>query len=53
MSNFYNEVAEISGSEVPPSKTLSHREAVLPFLRVGSRWELISATTISINSTFA
>ena len=45
-------MAETSGSEVPSSKTLSHRVAVLPFLRVGSRWELVSATTICINSIF-
>ena len=50
--DFSNAMAERSGSEVPPSKTLSHREAVLPFLRVGSRWELLYATTIFNSSIF-
>nr|MBP3281002.1 hypothetical protein [Treponema sp.] len=45
-------MAETSGSGVPQSNTLSHREAVLPYSAVGSRWELVSATTICINSTF-
>nr|MBP3283262.1 hypothetical protein [Treponema sp.] len=45
-------MAETSGSGVPSTKTLSHRGAVLPFLLAGSRWELVSATTICINSTF-
>nr|MBP3281332.1 hypothetical protein [Treponema sp.] len=45
-------MAETSGSGVPSTKTLSHRGAVLPFLLAGSRWELVSATTVCINSTF-
>ncbi len=45
-------MAETSGSGVPSTKTLSHRGAVLPFLLTGSRWELVSATTVCINSTF-
>jgi len=45
-------MAETSGSGVPSTKTLSHREAVLPFLLAGSRWERVSATTVCINSTF-
>ena len=43
---FYNAIAETSGSEVPLSNTLSHRVAVLPYSTVGSRWELVSATTL-------
>nr|MBP3282680.1 hypothetical protein [Treponema sp.] len=46
-------MAETSGSGVPQPNTLSHREAVLPYSAVGSRWELVSANTIRINSTFA
>ncbi|MBR1615437.1 MAG: hypothetical protein IJ673_08130, partial [Treponema sp.] len=52
MSSFHSAMAETSGSGVPPTKTLSHRGAVLPFLLAGSRWELVSATTVCINSTF-
>ena len=44
-------LAETSGSGVPAKRTLSHREAVLPFFWSGSRWELVSAT-IRTNSTF-
>nr|MBP3281352.1 hypothetical protein [Treponema sp.] len=52
MLSFYQAMAETSGSGVPSTKTLSHREAVLPFLRTGSRWERVSATTICMNSSF-
>ena len=52
MSSFHSAMAETSVSGVPSTKTLSHREAVLPFLLAGSRWELVSATTVCINSTF-
>ena len=45
-------MAETSGSGVPQLNALSHREAVLPHSAVGSRWELVSATTICTNSTF-
>ena len=51
-SSFHSAMAETSGSGVPSTKTLSHRGAVLPFLLAGSRWELVSATTVCINSTF-
>ncbi|MBR4631076.1 MAG: hypothetical protein IKO57_11675 [Treponema sp.] len=39
---FYEQMMETSGDGVLTSKTLSHREAVLPFLRSGSRRELVS-----------
>nr|MBP3282673.1 hypothetical protein [Treponema sp.] len=52
MPSFYTAMAEISGSGVPTKRTLSHREAVLPFFWSGSRWELVSATAICINSIF-
>ncbi|MBR1713571.1 MAG: hypothetical protein IJ717_01305 [Treponema sp.] len=45
-------MAETSGSGVPQPNTLSHREAVLPYSAVGSRWERVSATTVCTNSTF-
>ena len=51
-SSFHSAMAETSGSGVPSTKTLSHRGAVLPFLLAGSRWKLVSATTVCINSTF-
>ena len=45
-------MVETSGSGVLPTKTLSHREAVLPFSWGGSRWELVSTFTTCINSIF-